>query len=172
MPTFDTNVQVQNILLNCNEPVQLVATGGDIAVADAGGGECYYNVRSLDFEDVSTPCGSATLTLSGVRVVGTGLGTAVTIPYGGGAMTGNHPITIEGTVTGTNVPLVGSIAPTVLADFDGILPPGTASFGADSTTADYNDTSTQVAQATTQVSGFNVTVTLSGFDGAITLETP
>lgn len=161
-----TNLDVAGVV-SCNQDITITATGGTVCVADDGAGGYFYTVETITLEDVPpVSCGLAEVGISNMSIVNIGDGMEVTIPMAGGAMTGNQSIQVMGDVEGTALGM--AIGPTPIMMFEGVLPEGDATVGAD-TTVTYADDMTVIATAMPEVvAGVMVTVTLTGLDGSLT----
>lgn len=157
--------------LSCDNPLTITAVGGEISSVSDGAGGCNVTIESITFQDVPpTACGGAMLSITGLILAGSGTGTDTTSPAGGGTILGTQPIVINGTVSGTGIPIVGDLAPTELADFGGSLPGGgTVTYGANDITMAYANTNHQLAMASPMVSIITVDITLTGLTGSLTL---
>ena len=162
-----TNLDVAGIV-SCNQDITLTVTGGTICASDDGAGGYFYTVESLALEDVPpVNCGLAQVGLTGLGIINTGDGLEVVVPQGGGEMTGNQSIDVQGDVEGTALGM--PVGPAPLEMFSGVLPEGDVEFGADDTTVTYDDTVTVIATAMPEVMpGLAVTVTLTGLTGSVT----
>jgi hypothetical protein len=170
--TSTDNVMITNLdvagLVSCNQDIPITVTGGTICASDDGAGGYFYTVEILTLEDVPpVQCGLATVGISNMAVVNTGDGFEVVVPQGGGTMTGNQSIDVQGDVEGMALGM--PVGPAPLEMFSGMLPEGEVAFGAGDTTATYADDSTVIATAMPEVSpGIVVTVTLTGLTGSVT----
>lgn len=164
-----TRLVVTSDFVSCDREVTIVVTGGTICATDDGAGGYYYEVVTLNAEDIpeincDDGISEATLAMEDVSIETIGTGTEVVVPQSGGTTTGVQPITINGRVTGMS--LLGPIDE-MLEGFDGVLPTADVAFGDSDTTPTYADTETVVATAMPEL-GIEVTVTLIGLTGSVT----
>ena len=167
-----TELTITSSVLNCADvPVTLDPIGGEISATDNGAGGCFYEVSSMTFENISVMCDTSTVDFTNVSVAlsSTATGEEVSVPSGGGAMTGNQPITISGMASLTGG---GGSVPATAVDFEGTTPGGSATLSATATTATYANTTHTLATSTFDVDvGGTVTVTmvLTGLTGSVTM---